>query len=216
MQQTRRHILDILKEYGEATVDDIVTELQKRRGKEITAVTVRHHLTRLQNDNLIMSPQMRHRNTPGRPQHIYTLTEKAAGQSPTNYQYLADHLLQAVRDYMPRDGVNVIMEGVAKQMAQDAHIPEVPFQQKLNFVVDYLNKQGYHAHWEQADKGYILHTSNCPYHTLAETDQSLCEMDMRLVSTLLGVVPRRLSHVMAGDSACTYAIPGQVDTIGSE
>jgi predicted ArsR family transcriptional regulator len=207
MQQTRRHILDILKEYGEATVDDIVTELQKRRGKEITAVTVRHHLTRLQTDNLITSPQMRHRNTPGRPQHIYTLTEKAFGQTPTNYQYLADHLLQTLREQMPADGVNVILEGVARRMADDADIPALPLPQRLNFVVDYLNRQGYHAHWEQVATGYILHTSNCPYHAVAETDQTLCEMDLRLVSTLLGVVPRRLSHIMSGDAACTYSIP---------
>ena len=216
MQQTRRHILDILREYGEATVDDIVTELQKRRGKEITAVTVRHHLTRLQNDNLITSPQMRHRNTPGRPQHIYTLTEKAFGQTPTNYQYLADNLLQTLREHLPADGVNVILEGVASRMADDASIPVVPLRQRLNLVVEYLNRQGYHAHWEESDDGYILHTSNCPYHALAENDQALCEMDIRLVSTLLGVVPRRLTHIMSGDAACTYAIPDLEGTANAE
>jgi predicted ArsR family transcriptional regulator len=70
MQQTRRYILDILKTRGEATVDEIVEELQERRGKDITAVTVRHHITCLQKDDLIASPQLRHRDSPGRPQHV--------------------------------------------------------------------------------------------------------------------------------------------------
>jgi predicted ArsR family transcriptional regulator len=207
MQQTRRHILDILKENGAATVDEIVTELRKRRGKEITAVTVRHHLMRLQNDDLIMSPQMRHRGSPGRPQHIYALTEKAQGQYPTNYQYFADNLLKVLRSQFQPDGVNVILQGVADRMALDAQIPDLPLEERLDLVVDYLNKQGYNARWEPSpDSCYILHTTNCPYHHLAERDQAMCDMDMRLVSQLLGVVPRRIQHVMAGDNTCTYAI----------
>ena len=54
----------------------IVEELQKRRGN-ITAVTVRHHLTRLQEEQLITAPQLRHRSAPGRPQHVYMITEEA-------------------------------------------------------------------------------------------------------------------------------------------
>ncbi|MBZ0289586.1 MAG: helix-turn-helix domain-containing protein [Anaerolineae bacterium] len=99
MQRTRRHILNILHERGEATVDEIVTELQNVRGKDITAVTVRHHLTKLQEDGLITSPQMRHRSTPGRPQHVYALTDRALGQFPSNYQRLAASLLQGMRQH---------------------------------------------------------------------------------------------------------------------
>ncbi len=209
MQQTRRHILDILKEHGEATVDDIVAELQKRRGKEITAVTVRHHLTRLQSDNLITSPQMRHRSTPGRPQHVYTLTEKAIGQAPTNYRYLADNLLQTLHSRLPTQEINVILEDVADRMAHDAGIPDVPLEKRLEMAVNYLNQQGYNAHWETENEDFILYTSNCPYHYLAEKDHHLCDMDMRLVSSLLGVVPRRFRHVLAGDNSCAYIIPGK-------
>ncbi len=207
MQETRRHILDILKEYGQATVDDIVAELHKRRGKDITAVTVRHHLTRLQNENLITSPQMRHRSTPGRPQHLYTLTEKALGQYPTNYRYLADNLLQSLRQHLSSKEVNVILEDVADRMASDADIPDVPLETRLEMVVNYLNQQGYSAHWETTDEGFVLHTSNCPYHHIAEREHTLCDMDMRLIATMLGVVPRRLSHAITGDNSCAYMIP---------
>src|SRR4030095_8036404 len=112
MQDTRQHILDILKEHGEATVDDIVVELQKRRGN-ITAVTVRHHLTRLQDEQLITNPQLRHRSAPGRPQHIYMLTEQAHDYFPNNYQPLATKLLESLSEVLPPNQVNVILEGVA-------------------------------------------------------------------------------------------------------
>ncbi len=209
MQQTRRQIIEILRERGEATVDDIVAELQRRRGKEITAVTVRHHLTRLQEDNLIASPQLRHRNTPGRPQHVYALTEQAYAQFPNNYQRLATSLLQGMRRHLPADHINVILEDVAGSMVVDANIPPVPIEQRLDMTVDYLTRQGYEASWEPSDGGFLLCTSNCPYHQVARSEHALCEMDMRLVAGLLGVVPRRMSHVMSGDNTCMYFIPAQ-------
>jgi len=207
MQQTRQHILDILRENGDSTVDDIVSELQKRRGRDITAVTVRHHLARLQEEDMIASPQLRHRNTPGRPQHVYTLTEKAINQFPNNYQRLAEGLLQSIREKLPPSDVNVIIEGVAENMAQQAQIPDLPLQQRLDVVVKYLDEQGYSAHWEPCAEGFTLYTTNCPYHKIAETDHTLCEMDIRLVAALLGVVPRRVGHIMNGDLGCAYLIP---------
>lgn len=206
MQETRRHILEILREAGEATVDDIVALLQRRRGKEITAVTVRHHLNMLQRDELITPPQPRHRSSPGRPQHIYALTEKAREHFPNNYQHLVANLLSTLRDQLPADGVNVIMEGVAFRMAGEAQIPNLPLVEKLPLAVDYLTSRGYNASWEACDEGYMLHTSNCPYHHIARDNQLLCDIDMRLVSSLLGVVPRMIQRVMDGGATCAYLI----------
>jgi predicted ArsR family transcriptional regulator len=210
MQQTRRHILDILKIRREATVDEIVEDLRGLHGKAITAVTVRHHLTRLQEDEMIGEPELRHRDTPGRPQHIYTLTQTAMAQFPNNYQQLAASLLAGIQTHLPPAGVNVILEDVADRMAQQAQITvELPLEDRLDMVVEFLNTRGYQAHWEVADESeaYILHTTNCPYHHLTEDNPSLCDMDMRLVAALLNVVPRRYSHLLAGETDCAYLIP---------
>jgi DeoR family transcriptional regulator, suf operon transcriptional repressor len=207
MQQTRRYILENLRKRGQATVDDIVNDLREQRGDDITSVTVRHHLNILQEEGLITSPQFRRRNTPGRPQHVYALTDKAHTYFPNNYQRLAQGLLQELQSHLPAEGVNVILEGVAQQMAREAAIPDLPMPDRLDLAVSYLSEHGYQAAWEVANDGYVLHTFNCPYHTLAEEDTALCEMDIRLVATLLSVVPRRLSHVGAGDETCSYFIP---------
>jgi predicted ArsR family transcriptional regulator len=206
MQQTRRHILEILKERGQATVDDIVEALQKRQSK-ITAVTVRHHLAYLQKDDLITAPEPRHRATPGRPQHIYALTEKAKDYFPTNYQTLITGILQQIGEQLPPKSVNVILEGVADQMARDAHIPDVSLGERVKLAVEYLNQHGYKAHCEEVVDGYILHTTNCPYHHIAEENTNLCDMDMRLVASMIGVVPRLMARVSSGDSSCAYLIP---------
>ncbi len=207
MQETRQLILEILRERGQATVDDIVSDLQTRRGS-ITAVTVRHHLLRLQEEDLITSPELKRRTSPGRPQHVYSLTEKATEYFPNNYQRLAANLIEQLGKQLPAPGVNVIFEGIAVQMACDAHIPSLPLRQRLELVVDYLSRQGYDASWEDADGAYILRTVNCPYHHINTSGNfALCDMDMRLVASLLGVVPRRIGHMAVGDSSCAYAIP---------
>lgn len=207
MQEKRQLILEILRDVQQATVDEIVTEL-KKRNEEITSVTVRHHLTRLQELNLISSPQLRHRNTPGRPQHIYELTDKARGAFPNNYQNLAFGILQELREHLPTNNINVILEGVADNMASDANIQHLPFDERMKQAMDYLNEHGYEAHFETCDEGFMLYTSNCPYHDLVkDAGDELCDMDMRLISSLLGVVPRLKSRISAGANSCTYLIP---------
>jgi predicted ArsR family transcriptional regulator len=101
MQPTRQHILEILKESGEATVDEIVTALSERIG-DITAVTVRHHLEILRGDGLVSAPAVRRRTTPGRPQHVYSLTDKALELFPNNYRNLAEELLFQLKSHLPK------------------------------------------------------------------------------------------------------------------
>jgi predicted ArsR family transcriptional regulator len=207
LQQTRRYILDILREKREATVDEIVDHLHQRRGKEITPVTVRHHLHLLLQDALIVSPLLRRKSSPGRPQHVYALTEKAKDYFPTNYEGLAGTILEQIQSQFPPATVNVILEGVAESMMADVEVDGLSVTERLAVAVDHLNKQGYDAHLEPCAEGYLLHTRNCPYHQLAQTTHALCDMDMRFVSRLAGVVPRLVARMSDGGSACSYLLP---------
>lgn len=207
LQQTRRYILDILREKGEATVDEIVDHLQARRGKEITPVTVRHHLHLLQQEALIIASLLRRKSSPGRPQHVYTLTDKAKEFFPTNYEGLAEKIIAQLQNQFPATTINVILEGVAESMVSDVELDGLPLTERLAVAVDHLTKQGYDAHLESCAEGYLLHTRNCPYHHLAQTTHALCDMDMHIVARLVGVVPRLVSRMRDGDSACSYLLP---------
>jgi predicted ArsR family transcriptional regulator len=207
MQETRRKILEILKTRYEATVDEVVETLRELRGDDITAVTVRHHLKVLQEEGLIDSARMRHRPTPGRPQYVYRLTDRGASFFPNNYQRLAANLLEQVEKHYTVNGVNVILEDVAQRMATAAQVPAGTLDKRLDAVVAYLGHNGYMAHWEVTEQGYILHMTNCPYSQLAHDTDALCRMDMRLISSMLGVVPRLLSRLANGDDSCSYLVP---------
>lgn len=212
MQQTRQHILEILRERGEATVDELVRALHARIQHQITGVTVRHHLDILRSEELVTEPKVRRSGAPGRPQYVYALTEKGRAQFPNNYHHLMQHLLQQLKARLEASQVNVILEGVADQMVAEAGLSEaalsgVPMSARLDHVVSYLNAHGYQASWESTPEGYILRTRNCPYHHLTAEHHELCAMDMRLISGLLGVVPRNLGRIAEANDSCAYLIP---------
>jgi predicted ArsR family transcriptional regulator len=207
MQQTRQLILDILRERGEATVDELVTDLEQRIQHGITAVTVRHHLDVLRGETLVTEPSIRRRSAPGRPQYVYALTDKAHEQFPNNYPALVKNLLGKMKATLSSPQVNVIFEGVADQMIADAKLPELPIERRLEFVVEYLNQHGYRASWEPCAEGFLLHTHNCPYHLVAGTHGEFCMMDMRLISGLVGYVPRQVGRIANQDQSCAYLIP---------
>jgi predicted ArsR family transcriptional regulator len=208
IQETRRYIIEILHQNGDCTVETIVKALSAKLGRKITTVTVRHHLERLRAEGLVNPPAIRRRDTPGRPQYCYSLAPQAYEYFPNNYAGFASGLLDQVKQHLPAQQVNVIMQGMADEMAANAAIPQdAPLRIRLAYVVDHLNAQGYVATWKETEGGYILCTTNCPYERIAEHHPEMCGFDLRLISTMLGVVPRYLGSLREGASACQYFIP---------
>jgi predicted ArsR family transcriptional regulator len=206
MQETRQQILEILRELGQATVDDIVEELCKRRGT-ITAVTVRHHLARLQQDKLIGSPELRHRDSPGRPQHIYSITPEARAHFPNNYTHLVTNLLKQLRTHLPPEKVTLILDSVVESMVAEAQIGEGMVKERVQQIVLYLNEHGYGAEWAENHNGFVLRVCNCPYYEIQERRNTLCQMDMKLIASSVGITPEVQSRASEGGTCCIYLIP---------
>lgn len=209
LQETRRFILEILKQQKECTVEAIVQYLAEKLQRPITTVTVRHHLDRLRAEDLVNAPEIRRRNSPGRPQYIYTLTAKAEDYFPNNYANFTDHLLLQLKQHLPPENVNVILQDMAHSMASEADlIPQAPLVKRVEQVVAHLNAQGYCAFWDHTEGGYLVATTNCPYERVANHHEELCQFDIHLMTALLGgIVPRFMGRLREGDPACQYFIP---------
>jgi predicted ArsR family transcriptional regulator len=203
MQKTRQKILEYLRKHGEATVDDLGQALGN-----LTAVTVRHHLDVLRKQDLIGPPTIRHRSSPGRPKYVYRLTERAESLFPKNLNTLADHLLSELKHSLDKKQLNVIFEGIADRMASE--MPDgaaaEPFEMRVARVADHLIEHGYEARWETHPEGFVLYIDNCPYGGVVEEHAELCALDVRYFSRLLGTVPRRLEHRIAGDHCCSFLV----------
>ncbi len=202
MQATRQRILEILKEHDTATVEELAKEL------ELTPVTIRHHLDILRSEGLVQAPQVKRRDTPGRPQHVYGLTEAADSYFPKNYAGFTDMMLHEMRDQVEPDKMRLILNGVANRMAIKAPVGPAneTMPQRMERVVKFLNAQGYDSSWESAENGYLLHAHNCPYHDVARENVEPCVMDSSLIAQLTGVTPQRVQWSFSGANFCTYLI----------
>jgi DeoR family suf operon transcriptional repressor len=202
LQSTRERILNILKERGQATVDDLSRELG------LTAVTVRHHLDILRGEGLIASPLIHRRKTPGRPQYVYTLADKATSFFPKRYGQLISLILGEVRSHLSPAKMDQIMTDIGKHIASQANLPKGDgFETRLTATADFLNELGYMARWERQESGdYVLHVANCPYEEVARQDQQICTIDMTLLTQLLDTSPQHVSWSAQGDQDCSYLI----------
>jgi predicted ArsR family transcriptional regulator len=205
MQPKRQQILDHLKANGPATVEELAELLN------VSPVTVRHHLDILRSEELVGDPVVRRKTSRGRPQHVFALTDKAAVHFPKRYDDLAGRVLDQLKAHGDPRLVNVIFEAVTASLLDEAPRPSVdtPLQQRLDQAARYLNERGYVARWEPAESGFLLHTCNCPYATVAPRHDELCRMDTALISALLGFEPERRARLADGDGSCAYFIPAE-------
>lgn len=202
MQATRERILNILKERGQATVKELSETL------DLTTVTIRHHLDTLRRENLVAPPTVRHRKAPGRPQHVYTLTQDAADFFPKRYEPLMVLVLEELRSHLPRQEFERIMERIGKRIAGEAAIPrDADLKERVVLTVDFMDERGYMARWEKTEAGeFLIHIANCPYEGVARSHSEVCNIDQTLLSELLGTAPNRIELSPGPPRRCTYVI----------
>ncbi len=202
MQVTRQRILEILKDRGTATVEELGKEL------DLTPVTIRHHLDILRSEGLVQAPKVKRSDAPGRPQHVYALTDAADEYFPKNYAGFANLMLHEIRDRVEPRELDSILYSVATRMATQAPPAAVnePMPQRMDRVVRFLTGKGYSAEWEHVDGGYLLRAHNCPYHDIAKDHIEPCVMDMSLITQLIGQTPQRLDWMAGGNNSCVYLI----------
>jgi len=202
MQSTRQEILEILKKERQATVEDLAERL------ELTPMTIRHHLNVLQAQSLVVAAEVRRSKTVGRPRLVYTLTEAADQLFPQSYGELARHLVSEVKNAMGTEEAEAMFGRIAERIAKDAPPPfeGQSFEDRLDQVVDFMEKQGCISQWERTDGGYIFTNINCPYRYVSREHAEVCITDTGILTTMLGVVPQRLSSMRAGDSSCTFLV----------
>ena len=199
MQSTRQEILEILKEDGQATVEDLAQSL------ELTPMTIRHHLNVLQAQGLVEAAKVRRSQKVGRPRLVYTLTEAADDHFPQSYSELARHLVSEVKETLGMEETRDIFRGVADRIAREAPPPVEgqSFEERLDQISGFLEKHGFLIRWEETDEGWVFTNINCPYRRVAQDHAEVCAMDAILIDRLLDVETRDLGRLRDGSAACS-------------
>jgi predicted ArsR family transcriptional regulator len=209
MQPTRQKILELLKERGQATVGELAAAVG------LTQMAVRHHLNVLHGENLVVASSVRHRKQPGRPRHLYTLTEAANELFPEDYYHLADYLLDEAKATLGAAGLDELLHRIADRMAAEAPPPkpkQLP-EERLDQLVRFLGDKGFTARWGRDGDDYVVRVLSCPYRQVAHVHREVCQLDMQIIKEMLKVEPVQATCMASSDEQCTYFIGQPIELV---
>jgi predicted ArsR family transcriptional regulator len=170
MTTARQKVLAYLAKNRTASAREI------SRSLKMSTPTVRHHLRVMVADGRLEMESVRGREGRGRPEKMYSTPRKMLGD---NLSALSEALLTEA-------GPKLKVEALAKRLAGDSDFASQPIAKRLNLVIEKLNQMNYHARWEAGAEGPRIHFGHCPYAGVVEKHPELCEMDVSLLSTLVG------------------------------
>ncbi|MDH5641675.1 MAG: transcriptional regulator, partial [Nitrospira sp.] len=180
----RAGILELLKTEGPQSA----AALARRTG--VTAMAVRQHLYRLQQDGL--TEFVDERRKVGRPARIWRLTEASASRFPDSHGELAAGILDAVRDVFGQAGLEkLVRERLERQTAsyREKIDPNATLAKRVAKLAEIRSEEGYMASSGKGPGGSItLAENNCPVRAAAETCNELCGAELDLFRRVLGPV----------------------------
>lgn len=201
MKSTRERILQTLLNHPHSTIVDLAQAVG------INAISVRHHLSSLEAENLVASDEERH--GVGRPRLVYSLSEKGLERFPTRYLRLTNRLLDQMKESLPPAAINKLFTSMASDIASDyaQQIKSLSVEEKLEFIKTLLAQEGFSVEWERQGTEYLIHEVTCPYYHIGQAHPEVCTVDQTLISEVLSIPAHKINCVLRGDTHCTYVIP---------
>ena len=172
---TRDTILQTIKAYPKANVDALAD------AASVSPVTVRHHLNALQAEGLIRAESVRRKV--GRPYYVYSLSEKGQELFPKRYVRLTSRLLDELKIHLPTQAFNDVLSNVVDSVLEEhrGEFEHLQVEDRLDYLVKLLADEGFLAHWEKTEEGYLVTEFSCPYISLGETHSEICTIDKKLI-----------------------------------
>jgi predicted ArsR family transcriptional regulator len=200
---TKRKIVELLKRQSEATAEELAGQLG------VSATAVRQHLAVLEAEGFVVR-ESRARG-PGRPAHVWRLTEKAETAFPKQCGLLGNLLLGQLLAREGETKVLELLEAIAGDFAQELgegpELEDRPLRERIERLVERLNELGAYAQAEVAcAKKPLIRWRNCPFYEIAKEYPIVCEMDRMLLSKMLGVPVRIEGTIARGAPCCTFTL----------
>jgi len=202
---TRGAILLALKRAGSARAPELAAQVG------VTASAMRQHLGALARDGLVSHLEVR--TGPGRPKHVYHLTEEAEAYFPRAYGELTNELLGYVEDTDP-GLVDALFARRQRRRIKDARarMAGLPMGEKVAVLARILDEDGYLATSEQVGDGvWHIIEHNCAIATVARHYGQACSSELKFIQAVLpGAQVQRVAHMVAGARMCAYEVRATV------
>lgn len=201
LSPTRQMLLVAIKNAGETTTEQLA------RDTYLSAGAVRSHLLALEAQGLVTF--LRVREGPGRPRHVFKLTDNGETLFPQLYAEMANILLSAIE----AEDAAVIERVLGKYLKSQLdlaseNLTAADRPERLLELVDMVDRYGFFPRLEVLDNGPAAFTlRHCPLFEVAAHHKSVCEIECRALNDVLpGAKVERTAWRLEGDSVCTYTV----------
>jgi predicted ArsR family transcriptional regulator len=206
MEGTRVRIVELLRERGKATVDDLTRVL------DVAPATVRRHLDVLQRDGEVALQTVR--RATGRPHYVFTLTQAGRNLLPSHYIGITVRLVSELLSLRPsdtngKDGRAIAVltfERLTANLLQacERRVTDSKLPERLRQAVAALAEGGLVVEAAAKRGGYLLRVRDCPCRWADSTREGACHQAGDMLSRLIKAPIRREPD--EEDDVCAYFV----------
>ncbi|UYQ94636.1 transcriptional regulator [Chitinophaga horti] len=195
--------LTLLKTGGPQTASGMAKELG------ITGEGARLHLLKLQEEGLVEA--VTEPKGVGRPQQIWSLTERGNRRFPDSHSDLTVQLINTIEEVLGPDALNNVI--VAREQAiSDRYyealslIDNLP--DKLARLAEMRHREGYLAEWRKDGEAFLFIEHHCPICSAAKVCGNICQAELKTFRRIFGehASVDRIDHLLSGAKRCVYKI----------
>lgn len=201
MKSTREKILRTLLAFPGSTINDLAESVG------INGISIRHHLTALEAEDMVTAEEERH--GVGRPRLIYTLTVKGVEQFPTSYLRLTKRMLQALKERLSTKDIENIFQEIGREIAEQyqVNLKDKNLDERIALLRKVLTKEGFIIEWEKTDHAHKITSLSCPYLRIGMDHPEICALDVTLISEFVQADILVESCILNDADRCVYLIP---------
>lgn len=204
---TRDRVLRSLLLNQKRTVNELAESV------DINPISVRHHVTKLEAEGLILSEEERH--GVGRPRLVFSLTPKGMEQFPQRYLQLTSRLLEQLKSNLSENVLGSIFkevaEGIADDITHNINLEDLDLKERLELLQEALTAEGFTVHIEEEEGNIYIVEASCPYHHVGEDHPEICVVDQELIAHFISSDPVRVECILDGDKQCKYLIKENIE-----
>lgn len=167
----------LLRHKGGLTVDELGTRLK------VTRNAIRQHLAALEGDGFVEHGESK--ATAGRPTQLYVLSEKGRELFPRRYSWLAQLMLDSVKQE-GGDALRKRLGAMGTKVGNQLRTQHPALRTRSDRVLklaELMEQLGYNTAGTTVLDPTVISADNCVFHDLALKDPEVCEFDLALLST---------------------------------
>ena len=193
-------LMQLLENKVGLTVDGLSKRL------EITRNAVRQHLAALENDGLVV--QGATRPSGGRPEQLYVLTDKGKEIFPRQDSWLAQLVIESVKEETGADGLRDRLGAMGYRVAAQLRVQYPGLksrQEKVQKLSELMEQLGYNTgNVVATGSAPVIEADNCVFHDIALKDPEVCQFDLALLSGFTDSKVGHMECMAKGGHVCRF------------